>query len=140
MGIKSFGNLLLGHNNITRLPAIGFQTISVEELDLSFNKLQNFESHSFTACKGFLSFVTLSNNQLTYISSCVFKGLTYHRALSLFANNISRIHPDAFQFMFIMDLFLYNNSFSRIPAFWESMKRPPNKVLLFDNPLTEISN
>ena len=111
MGIKSFGTLLLGHNNIRRLPAIVFQTISVEELDLSFNKLQNLESHSFTACKGFLSFVTLSNNQLTYISSSVFKGLTNLGALFLFANNISRIHPNAFQNMSIRDLFLYNNNF-----------------------------
>ena len=27
-----------------------------------------------------------------------------------------------------------------MPAVWESMRRPPNKLLLFDNPLTEISN
>ena len=140
MGITWIRTLILGHNNIRRLPAIVFQTIQVLTLDLSNNKLKSLESHSFTAYQGYLAYLALSNNQLTYISASAFKGLTNLNTLFLFGNNIGRIHPNAFQNMSIMNLFLYSNSISEMPAIWENMKKPPSKVFLFDNPLTKISH
>ena len=143
MGITHFGMLCLGHNNIKQLPSIVFQTISVWGLDLSSNRLQNIEPFSFTACQHSLAFLILSHNQLTHVSSSAFMGLTNLLLLFLFGNNISRIHPNAFDGMYIKDLFLNDNSLSEMPAFLKNMKIPPSKVsrvLLFDNPLTEISN
>ena len=143
MGISSFAILLLGHNNITQLPTIVFQTIKARELDLSSNRLQNIEPFSFTACQNYLRFLILSHNQLTHVSSSAFKGLTDLASLFLFGNNISRIHPNAFDGMFIGDLFLYDNSITQMPAFLKNMRIPPSKVskvLLYDNPLTQISN
>ena len=140
MGITSFTFLLLGHNNIRELPARIFQTIAAAEIDLSNNKLQKIESRSFTACQNYSMSIILSSNQLTSISADAFSGLTYLSSLFLFGNNISTIHPNAFKGMIIRDLFLYNNSFSKMPAIWQNMRKPPAKVFLFDNPLTRISN
>ena len=143
MGITHFGMLLLGHNNIIQFPAIVFQTISVWQLDLSSNRLQNIEPFSFTACQNSLAFLILSHKQLTQVSSSAFTGLTNLLSLFLFGNNISRIHPNAFDGTYIRDLFLYDNTVSEMPAFLKHMKIPPSKVsrvLLFDNPLAEISN
>ena len=139
MGIKSIGRLVLGHNNIRRLPSNVFQQIAAYSIDLSYNKLQSIEPDSFTACKGFLLRLILCYNNLTDISSGAFRGLTSLNALYLFENKISKVHMNTFKGMIIQDLFLYNNSITKLPDIWTPMKKPPSRVLLFNNPLTHFS-
>ena len=139
MGIKSIGSLFLGHNYIRELPANVFQQIAAYSLDLSYNKLQSIEPDSFTACKGFLSVLVLCYNNLADISSGAFRGLTFLTTLYLFGNKIGTVHMNAFKDIAVENLFLYNNSISHLPDIWTPMKKPPSKVLLFNNPLTHFS-
>ena len=42
--------------------------------------------------------------------------------------------------MSINDLLLQNNKITQLSAIWKGMKKPPSNILLFDNPLTQISD
>ena len=139
MGIKSIFRLVLGHNHIRELPSNVFQQIAAYSIDLSYNKLQTIEPDSFTGCNGFLYFLIICYNNLTDISASAFRGLTSLNALYLFANRIGTVHMNTFKDMTIKDLFLYNNSINHLPDIWTPMKRPPSKVLLFNNPLAHFS-
>ena len=140
MDIKSIRTLDLSHNCIRILPNTTFQNIAVREIFLFRNKLERIEPFSFKACDGFLRHLILCNNNISYVSPRAFRGLSQLASLLLFGNNISTIHSETFKDMHIHDLFLYNNSISLLPAFWKSMKKPPSKLFLFDNPLKQISD
>ena len=140
MGIKFIFRFILAHNHIRELPSNVFQQIAAYSIDLSYNKLQTIEPYSFTGCNGFLSFLIICYNNLTDISAGAFRGLTSLNALYLFANKIGTVHMNTFKNMTIKDLYLFNNnSISHLPDIWTPMKKPPSKVLLFNNPLTHFS-
>ena len=140
MRIKSIKIFRLSGNSIRNLLPIVFQTIAAREIDICNNSLQRIEAHSFSGCEGSLKRLILCYNNIAYLSSDAFKGLTQFQSLLLFGNKITSIPVDLFTGMTIEDLFFYSNNISQLPPIWKAMKKPPSKILLFDNPLARISD
>ena len=140
MGVTSIRRLHLQQNRISKIPATVFQTIAVQEIDCSNNKVLEIESNSFTACRGFLTYLILYSNQIRFISSNAFKNLTHIDAIVLSGNNINKIHPETFKYLSFKILLLDKNNISQLPAFRDGTISQPSKILLFNNPMTEISN
>jgi Leucine-rich repeat (LRR) protein len=92
----------------------------LEDFSLSFNNITSFKS-TLTKKNSEISFLTITANPLKSIDSDSFANMFDMRELFLHNNNISMIHPDAFQDMpLLIKISLYDNQLASLCA--ESIK------------------
>ena len=138
MGVKSIKKLKLWYNSIISLPKHIFQKISAYEINLAFNKIKEIEDYSFSGCT-ILRYLSLDSNDLVSVSKKAFEGVQFIQTLSLSSNKIKFLPEGIFANLQIDWVFLYGNNMSSIKNTWKGIKKAPKLILLFDNPIRQLS-
>lgn len=94
--MRSLQNLALNNNKITTIGEEAFIYTSLDEIDLEYNFLNNFNVEVFSAVGETLKKLYLTQNNLTGIPSRAFSGLKNLEILALNKNQL-QISSDAFR-------------------------------------------
>ncbi|XP_033630805.1 toll-like receptor 3 [Asterias rubens] len=95
----------------------GLENSTLEELDLSYNRLTTLTNASFGSYLSHLQILQLHNNLIASISETALTGLTSLKTLALFNNLLTEIDPGSFAHNgHLEDLYLNNNSIKRLSS------------------------
>ena len=110
--------LRLGGNQLSELPQTVFSDLSsLESLDLSNNRLQEFASGRVRRALEPHSTLELHGNHLSRLPDGAFSGLSRLRVLGLDANRLSQLSQDLFSGLSNLEsLNLWQNSLQELPA------------------------
>lgn len=127
--IEFVANFYLAYNKIE---TFALENVEVLTLDLSHNRIQKLENHSFGRTKS-LSTLSLQANYISVIEANAFMGVTFVNYLHLQRNKLARLPKGTFSGMNVRALFLFDNQLSGMDGVLDGMKSLPKILLLFGN-------
>jgi Leucine-rich repeat (LRR) protein len=107
---SSLKRLSLEYNQISLIESYSFYLFNLENLNIAYNLLTQFNAHTFDGLF-LLEHLNVSSNRLEFIQTSLFKDLFNLLVLDLSNNFLKRIEKMAFQSLSLMtDLYLQNGT------------------------------
>lgn len=156
-GVRSLSHLTLAQNRIrtvnrydfgfhsafhidlagNSIGSFDFQGIKCLKLDLSNNQISNVFENSFCNNSRYVALL-LQRNKLKNLSAKSFQGISYISELHLQGNYLQTLPVGLFRNISIRKLLLFSNNLTNMDGVLDGMKRQPNLLALFDNPIQSI--
>ncbi|GFS98073.1 chaoptin [Nephila pilipes] len=123
---KQLRIFLLHHNEIDELPEDIFKATILEQIDLSFNNIEEFPYYSISQIKNTLQFLNLAGNQIEALNFSSIMSLQNLRYLSLSRNRLFiPSSEEDLQLPKLITLDLSHNTIKELPA-WIANHLPPS--------------
>ncbi|KAL8590558.1 hypothetical protein ACOMHN_010994 [Nucella lapillus] len=122
--------LSLAHNRISSIPTDAFDGLTVEDLDLSENKLLELKGESLQPIAQHLAVLNIGNNPIRFLQPDTFEGLRLLETLNISACSLTRLPAETFSSLY---------SLRRLDASWNHVRNISEDLVKVFNRLVMIS-